>query len=146
MANEKNLKPNSERTPTELREMTRKAGIASGIARRNKKTAREFAEAALNAEVTDKASGKKVVVKDAIIQGLVAKAVQEKDLNTVKYLFELIGEGAAQKVDVTTNGKDVGTQIVFSPTPLSERDIQEIKEIQNGGNKEDSDNAGISET
>lgn len=48
-------------------------------------------------------------------------------------------------VDVTTNGKDVGQQIVFSPTPLSEQDIQEIKDIQNG-NKESGDNAGVSET
>lgn len=50
-----------------------------------------------------------------------------------------------QNSDVTTNGKDIGQQIVFSPTPLSEKDIQEIKDIQNG-NKEDSNDAGISET
>jgi hypothetical protein len=52
---------------------------------------------------------------------------------------------AATKIDVTTNGKDIGQQIVFSPTPLSEKDIQEIKDIQNG-NKEDSNDTGISET
>lgn len=34
--NEKNLIPNSQRTPEELREMTRKGGIASGKARRRK--------------------------------------------------------------------------------------------------------------
>lgn len=52
---------------------------------------------------------------------------------------------AVTKIDVTTNGKDIGQQIVFSPTPLSEKDIQEIKDIQNG-NKEDSNDTGISET
>lgn len=52
---------------------------------------------------------------------------------------------AKTKMDITSNGKDVGTQIVFSPTPLSERDIQEIKEIQSGGNKENSSNTGIPE-
>ena len=52
---------------------------------------------------------------------------------------------ATNSVDVTTNGKDVGQQIVFSPTPLSEQDIQEIKDIHNG-NKESGDNAGVSET
>jgi hypothetical protein len=36
MANEQNLVPNSERTPEELREQTRKAGVASGKARREK--------------------------------------------------------------------------------------------------------------
>lgn len=41
MANEQNLIPNSERTPEELREQTRRGGIASGEARRAKKTLRE---------------------------------------------------------------------------------------------------------
>lgn len=36
--NEQNLIPNSQRTPEELREITRKGGIASGKARRHKKT------------------------------------------------------------------------------------------------------------
>lgn len=36
--NEKNLIPNEERTPRERRENARKAGIASGKARREKKT------------------------------------------------------------------------------------------------------------
>ena len=36
MANEQNLIPNSKRSPSELREMTRKGGIASGKARREK--------------------------------------------------------------------------------------------------------------
>lgn len=39
--NTDNLIPNSERTPEELREMARKGGIASGEARRRKKTMRE---------------------------------------------------------------------------------------------------------
>lgn len=37
MANEQNLIPNSERTPSELREITQKGGRASGEARRRKK-------------------------------------------------------------------------------------------------------------
>lgn len=52
---------------------------------------------------------------------------------------------AKTKMDITSNGKEVGTQIVFSPTPLTERDIQEIKEIQSGGNKENSTDTGLSE-
>lgn len=44
MANEKNLIPNSQRTPEELREMTRKGGIRSGEVRRAKKTFRELIE------------------------------------------------------------------------------------------------------
>lgn len=44
MANEKNLIPNSERTPSELREITKKGGIKSGEARRQKKTLSELAK------------------------------------------------------------------------------------------------------
>lgn len=39
--NEQNLIPNSQRTPSELREMTKKAGIKSGEVRREKKLLRE---------------------------------------------------------------------------------------------------------
>ena len=52
---------------------------------------------------------------------------------------------AAMRIDLTTNGNDIGQQIVFSPTPLTEKDIQEIKAIMNG-NKEDSGNTGLPET
>ena len=40
--NEKNLIPNHERSPSELREMGRKGGIASGKARRKKRDLREM--------------------------------------------------------------------------------------------------------
>ena len=41
MANPQNLIPNSQRTPQELREMTRKGGIRSGEVRRARKTLAE---------------------------------------------------------------------------------------------------------
>lgn len=67
-------------------------------------------------------------------------------MNALRELIQLMfGKEMTTKIDVTTNGKDIGQQIIFSPTPLSEKDIQEIKDIQYG-NKEDSDNTGISET
>ena len=50
MANEQNLIPNSERSPKEVRENGRKGGIASGIARREKKTLREMMEVFGNLE------------------------------------------------------------------------------------------------
>lgn len=45
--NEQNLIPNSQRTPSELREQTRRAGIASGRARLRKKHGRELMRAML---------------------------------------------------------------------------------------------------
>lgn len=51
MAGADNLIPNSERTPEELREITRKGGIASGVARRKKANLRKAFETILQAEV-----------------------------------------------------------------------------------------------
>jgi len=53
MANEENLIPNEERTPEELREMTRKGGIASGKARRKKADLKKAMNAILTAEISD---------------------------------------------------------------------------------------------
>lgn len=93
-----------------------------------RKSAKEFAQMALNAEVTDKSTGKKVIVKDAIIQKLVAKAIQENDLQTVKYLFELIGESPSQKMEITgADGKDL-----IPSKPLSKKEIKDLlEELEN---------------
>ena len=66
-------------------------------------------------------------------------------MNTLRELVQLMfGKELATRVDVTTNGKDIGQQIIFSPTPLTEQDIKEIKEIQDG-NQESGGDTGISE-
>lgn len=58
--NDENLIPNSERSPSELREMGRKGGIKSGESRRRKKRLRE--KAALLAEIfTESEEGKKLI-------------------------------------------------------------------------------------
>ena len=44
MANPENLIPNENRTPKERRENARKAGIASGVARRRRKTLAELGD------------------------------------------------------------------------------------------------------
>lgn len=104
MANEKNLKPNTERTPKEREELARKAGIASGKARREKKTAREYAIAVLEGYVKDK----DITLKDAMMQKLIQRAITDTDLNAIKYILELIGESPAQRIEVTgKDGKDI---------------------------------------
>ena len=116
------IKHNARLTQDQRKESASKAGKASGEARAQRKTAREFAEAALNAEVTDKSTGKKVVVKDVIIQKLVARAIQENDLQTVKYLFDLIGENPAQKMEITgADGADLIPQ-----RPLTKEELKEL--------------------
>ena len=66
-------------------------------------------------------------------------------MNTLRELVQLMfGKELATRVDVTTNGKDIGQRLVFSPTPLTEQDIKEIKEIQHGDEEGGSD-TGIPE-
>lgn len=52
-----------------------------------------------------------------------------------------------KKLDVTSNGETVGVQLVFAETPLSAKDLEEIKNIQNGNSstEEDSTDSGIQE-
>lgn len=51
--NEKNLIPNYERSPEELREMGRKGGIASGKARRRKRDLQKLARMLLDNQVLE---------------------------------------------------------------------------------------------
>lgn len=96
-------------------EQARMMAERSAKARREKakrvKTAREFAIAALNAEVKDRETGQTYVVKDAMIRKLISRAVTEADLASIRYLLELIGEAPAdgpQPGDIPT---DVGEGI-----------------------------------
>ena len=61
MPNEKNLIPNSERTPDELREIAQKGGIASGAARRRKRSLKEAADYYLSLPVADKRTTNKLL-------------------------------------------------------------------------------------
>ena len=82
MANEKNLIPNSERTPSELREITKKGGIKSGEVRRQKKTLSELAK--MIAENPAPTAAKKKLAKmgisdeDANNNACIAAAVYDK--------------------------------------------------------------------
>ena len=97
--NDKNLIPNSERSPKEVRENGRKGGIKSGQVRREQKTYREMAKAMLSATITDenllnelKAFGiTETDVKAYTLLGMI-KASGNGSHNAFDRLMELIGE------------------------------------------------------
>lgn len=101
MANEENLIPNEERTPSERRENARKAGIASGKARRRKRSMKEAADLFLSLPVSDKRKFNKAVrryvdVEDIdnqmlMIMGLV-DAATDGDAGAAKIVIDLLGE------------------------------------------------------
>lgn len=78
--NKDNLIPNSERTPEELREMTRNGGIASGRARRQKADLRKAMQLALEQEWTDK-KGNKRTGQEIAIAGLIANLTDPTSRN-----------------------------------------------------------------
>lgn len=55
--NEKNLIPNTERSPEELREMGRKGGIASGKSRRQKRDLQKLAKMLLDKKIVESFKG-----------------------------------------------------------------------------------------
>lgn len=103
MANEQNLVPFNERSASEARESGRKGGIASGAARRRKRSLREAADIYLSLPVTDtrrwnKLSRRLIDPEDidnqmAMIIGLV-DAATNGDASAARVIINLLGEDA----------------------------------------------------
>lgn len=109
--NDENLKA---LTPSEAREMGRKGGIASGIARREKKQFREAAQAILNMPISkgaidgyeslESAVNSNVSVLEGIIIKQTSKALNG-DTAAARFLLEVSGETQLQKNDVPDRSK-----------------------------------------
>lgn len=95
--NENNLIPNSQRTPSELREITRKGGIASGKARREKKALKETLEYLLQQAVKD---GDGNIVKNPITQ-----EDEDYQLRIVTKLILKAGKGDIDAIRLIQNMK-----------------------------------------
>lgn len=97
-----NLIPNSERTPEELKEMTRKGGIASGAARRRKKSMREWAEVlgevTMNLKTPDGEAVPDGDAAAAVVLKQYQKAINKSDTAAAAFLMRLRGEDI-QKVE-----------------------------------------------
>ena len=91
MANIDNLVSNEDRTPEERRANARKAGIASGVARRKKRDLREACLAILDMDVTTKA-GETMTGAEA----MVAKLFQQAMKGNIK-AFIALRDTAGQK-------------------------------------------------
>jgi len=98
--------PNSQRTPQELREITRKGGIASGKARRAKRTAYEIAKMFFEEKVD--IQGKKIDRKQLMILNALRRinnsimksnnnALSNEELKSMDYFLQMIGEAPIPK-------------------------------------------------
>lgn len=115
MANEQNLIPNSKRSPSELREQTRKAGIASGKARREKKAMKETLEVLLSMSLESGKSvdiegvkniaalkGRNISVQEAIMLKQIEKAI-EGDTKAAEYIRDTSGQKLKEALEISGN-------------------------------------------
>jgi hypothetical protein len=88
--NPKNLIPNSERTPEELREQTRKGGIASGKARRKKKLLSQiYADILIDKYEVTVAGDKKKVSGEKLIKVVARDVLMRRDAASVSMMKEI---------------------------------------------------------
>ncbi len=101
-----NLVPFSERTEDEQREIAKKGGVASGKARRRKRTMKEAAELILKAPANDEQTEllKKYGIPEQDCTNLLvimAKAVQmasEGNLKAAEFIRDTLGENPQYKI------------------------------------------------
>ena len=101
---EKNLIPFDQRTEEEAREYGRRGGIASGVARRRKRSLKEAADLYLSLPVADRRKWNKIARKGvdpedvdnqmAMIIGL-TEAATMGDARAAKIIVDLLGDVAA---------------------------------------------------
>ena len=106
VSGEKNLIPFDQRSKEEARECGRAGGIASGAARRRKKSLREAADLYLSLPVSDRRRWNKIARKGvdpedvdnqmAMIIGL-TEAATEGDAKAAKIIVDLLGDVAGEE-------------------------------------------------
>ena len=108
--NEKNLIPFNERTESEQREIAQKGGIASGAARRRKRSMRQAADYYLslpetdrrrvNAMLRDQIEPEDVDNQMAVVVGITEQA-KRGNPQAANVLLKMLGEEAVQEDPVT---------------------------------------------
>ena len=106
VSNEKNLIPFNERTESEQREIAQKGGIASGAARRRKRSMREAADYYLslpetdrrrvNAMLRDSIEPEDIDNQMSVVMGIAA-AAKQGDSRAANVLLKMLGEETVQE-------------------------------------------------
>ena len=106
VSNEKNLIPFNERTESEQREIAQKGGIASGAARRRKRSMRQAADYYLslpetdrrrvNAMLRDQIDPEDVDNQMSVVMGIAA-AAKQGDARAATVLLKMLGEETVQE-------------------------------------------------
>lgn len=121
--NEKNLIPNSQRTPEQLKEMTRKGGIKSGEKRRRLKTMKEWAKVLGQLDATAEVEGEEIQgnVLGKVVATLYKKAMTG-DVSAISKVADLMGEN---EKTINVKGENIAVAV---------KSLEEKKELDNLGN------------
>lgn len=128
MANEENLVPfTSDQSREEAQKNGRKGGIASGEARRNKKTMKEMLDYLLEKEIVNQTTGEMVTCREAMLSSMVKKAIKG-DVKACQFVRDTSGEAPVTKTEVSGKNGMPLIQKVF----VTQKDIDEVdKKIDN---------------
>lgn len=144
--NEQNLIPYDQRSETEARENGRKGGIASGEARRRKKTAREYLQKAFETEVridlNDGNGEAKHTMKEVALANL-ALAASKGDLKSLQYALELIGEAPVTPAElIAIEYRELELLIDRLPDEAADRIAERVIAMQQASinNKKEAEN------
>lgn len=131
--NEKNLIPNSERTPSELREQTKKGGIASGKARRERKALKDTLNTIMAAPLPKDADNLKRTlqqfgIKDGDYASLLMVTLFQKalkgDLKALSMVMDILSEDELKRARIAL------TEAQTEKIKTSEVDIEDLSDIE----------------
>ncbi|MBQ4178609.1 MAG: hypothetical protein II598_02570 [Elusimicrobia bacterium] len=114
--NDENLIPVTKRSEKEAREMSRKGGINSGKARRQKKTFKELFEIALSLQNEETGEQNDIGITSAMI-----KKALSGDVKAFESIRDTIGQKPIEKQEIS----QVGIQKIF----VNKKDKKEVNKI-----------------
>lgn len=94
---QKDLIPVTKRSKEEAKELSRRGGIASGKARRDKAKLRDCLEILMEKKYLDEKTGKKITGAELLSIDLFNRAIEEADTAKKARAFEVLRDTAGQK-------------------------------------------------
>ena len=132
---DENLIPNSARTPSERRENATKAGIASGKARRQKKTVAEYLRKWADGEVSEKNKkalealglSEEATNRTLLVVPLIQKA-SKGDTKALQMALELLGEDKKKELEIKKLRREI--ELLKAETQKLRMQVGDDREVE----------------
>lgn len=132
---DENLIPNSARTPSERRENATKAGIASGKARRQKKTVAEYLRKWADGEVSEKNKkalealglSEEATNRTLLVVPLIKKA-SSGDTKALQMALELLGEDKKKELEIKKLRREI--ELLKAETQKLRMQVGDDREVE----------------